>query len=414
MAEIDATPEASGVKGRAVPIVAVVLLVAGGLGFWMWQAAGRESTDDAQIDGRITQISARVGGSIEAIHVTDNQHVEAGTVLLQIDPVVYEVALERATAELAAAEATARAARVGLPIASQTVASGELTAQSRVRQADSGVRVVERELEAALARQQLTEILAQDSAAEAEQAQRDLARMQGLIERDEISQQQYDHAVRAAERAQSGHTAAMATVAESRASVTATDSRLMQARSLAEQTESELQVAETGPEQVEVARAEASAADARVLQAKAAIRQAEIDLANTRVRAPTAGVVSRKSVQVGQLVARGQPLLALVSLDDLWVVANFKETQLEHVRAGQPVVIHVDGLGDRAFSGRVDSIAAATGSKFSLLPAGNATGNYVKVVQRIPVKLVFDDGQDPEHQLKPGMSVVPTIEVDAP
>jgi len=266
---------------------------------------------------------------------------------------------------------------------------------------------------AAQARQRVAAARERDSRAEADQAQRDLDRLAGLIERDEISQREYDRAVRLAEGAAASQEAAAAAVAESLASVVAAESRLMQARSLLEQAEAELQVARTGPDQMEITQAEASAAAARVLEAQARLRQAEIDLDDTSVRAPTAGVVSRKSVEPGQLVARGQPLLALVSLDDVWAIANFKETQLEHVRPGQPALIRVDGLGNREFRGRVDSIAAATGAKFSLFPAENATGNYVKVVQRIPVKLVFEEGQDPEHRLKPGMSVVATIDTRA-
>jgi membrane fusion protein, multidrug efflux system len=413
MAENDIPPDLRNSRRRALPIVAGLLLVVGGVGYWMWQASGRESTDDAQIDGRITQIAAEVTGPIEAIHVVDNQHVDAGTLLLELERPSFEIAVERARAELAAAEATAKAAQAGLPVASQTVESGAQTARARVQLAQSGITVSERELEAVQARVRVAEARQRDSQAESEQVRRDLERLKELIERDEISQQRFDRAVRSAESADASLEAAVATVAENRADVTAAESRLMQARSLTEQAESDLEVAGTGPEQVEVTRAQASAADARVLQAKATLRQAEINLANTSIRAPTSGVVSRKSVQVGQLVARGQPLLALVSLDDLWVVANFKETQLEHVEPGQPAVIEVDGLGGRAFRGRVESIAAATSAKFSLLPAGNATGNYVKVVQRIPVKLVFDAGQDPQHQLKPGMSVVPTIEIVA-
>lgn len=411
MAKNDTPPGTTDWRRRALPIVGVLLLIAAGIGYWMWQASGRESTDDAQIDGRITQIAAEVTGAIAAIHVVDNQHVDAGALLLELERPSFEIAVERARAELAAAEATARAAQLGLPVASQTVASGTQAARARVQQAQSGITVAERELEAAQARVRLAEARKRDSQAESEQVRRDLERLEELIERDEISQQQFDRAVRSAESADASLEAAVATVAETQAAVTAAESRLMQARSLTEQAESDLQVAETGPEQVEVTRAQASAAEARVLQATASLRQAEINLANTSVRAPTSGVVSRKSMQVGQLVALGQPLLALVSLDDLWVVANFKETQLEHVGPGQPAVITVDSLGGRAFSGRVESIAAATSAKFSLLPAGNATGNFVKVVQRIPVKLVFDPGQDPEHQLKPGMSVVPTIEI---
>lgn len=412
----DQTPSSPAVgmwKRRGQSLVAGAAILAGALGLWIWQTSGRESTDDAQIRAHITQIGARVGGAIESIRVVDNQYVAKDTVLLEIDRLTYEVALERAKAELADAEAAAQAARLGLPVASQTTASDQLTAEADVERASSGVTVADKELEAAGARQRLAEARERDTEAEAERAVRDLERLEALIARDEISQQQYDLAVRSAEGARASIAAAAAAVAESEASVAAAASRLTQARSVAEQAKAVLLVAKTGPEQMEVTRAKANVTDAKVRQAKAALRQAEINLDHTTVRAPTDGVVSRKSVEIGQLVAVGQPLMALVSLDDVWVIANFKETQLERMTPGQASTIRVDGLGDRVLHGEVESIAAATSAMFSLFPAENASGNYVKVVQRVPVKIIIDEGQDPDQQLRPGMSVVPTVDVRA-
>ncbi|HEX2458133.1 MAG TPA: HlyD family secretion protein, partial [Vicinamibacterales bacterium] len=192
-------------------------------------------------------------------------------------------------------------------------------------------------------------------------------------------------------------------------SIAAAQARAAQARATVTRAQAGVQAAKTAPEQVQVTKSRADAADARVKQAQAALAQAQLNLERTVVKAPSTGVVSRKSVEPGQVVQPGQPLLALVTLGDVWVVANFKETQLKNMRVGQRATVDVDALGGREFSGHVDSIAAATGAKFSLLPPENATGNYVKVVQRVPVKIVFDAGQDPEHLLRPGMSVAPTV-----
>jgi membrane fusion protein (multidrug efflux system) len=191
--------------------------------------------------------------------------------------------------------------------------------------------------------------------------------------------------------------------------VTVAQQRVVQAKATAEQARASLATAKTAPQQLQVTQARAAAADARAEQAQAALAQAQLNLEYTTVKAPTAGVVSRKSVEVGQVVQPGQPLLALVNLADTWITANFKETQLKNMRPGQSAEVSVDALGGRTFRGHIDSIAAATGAKFSLLPPENATGNYVKVVQRIPVKILIEHGEDPEHLLRPGMSVTPTV-----
>jgi membrane fusion protein (multidrug efflux system) len=232
--------------------------------------------------------------------------------------------------------------------------------------------------------------------------------MKQLVAKDEISQQQYDAAVASADAARATVESAQASVNEATQAVSVAESRRAQSLNALTQSQAELRTANTGPEQVTVIKARAESAAARVLQAKAVLDQATLNLAYTTVTAPTAGRVSKKSVEPGQVIQPGQPLLAIVPVEDIWITANFKETQLKNMRPGQPATVSVDAYG-RTYQGHVDSIAAATGARFSLLPPENATGNYVKVVQRIPVKIVLDKGQDPEHLLRPGMSVVPTV-----
>jgi membrane fusion protein, multidrug efflux system len=224
-----------------------------------------------------------------------------------------------------------------------------------------------------------------------------------------VSQQQFDAAQAAADSARAATDSARSQVREAELGIGVAESRLAQAQAGEQQAHAELSTAQTAPEQVAATRARASAAEARVLQARAALKQAELNREYATVRAPAAGVVSRKTVEVGQVVQTGQPLMALISLDRPWITANFKETQLADMRPGQPATIEVDAYGGREFKGHVESVAAATGARFSLLPPDNATGNYVKVVQRVPVKIAIDEGQDPEHLLRPGMSVVPTV-----
>ena len=340
----------------------------------------RESTDDAQIDGYIYPVSARVSGTAIKVNFDDNTYVEKGTVLAELDPTDYQVALQRAQADLADAEATATAARTNVPI-THTGTSSQLS------MAQAAVATAQKEELSARAR-------VADVEARYKKAASDLRRMQQLIGKDEVSQQQYDAAV-AAEQA------AKATVDAERANVAAAQSRVVQA-------EASARSAQTGPQQVAVMRSRAGAAEAAVQHAQAAVAQAQLNLQYTTIRAPVSGVVSQRNAEVGQTVQAGQPLFGIVDLDNLWVTADFKETQLKNMRPGQPARVQVDAYG-HTYSGHVDSLGGATGARFSLLPPENATGNYVKVVQRIPVKIVFDKGQDPQHQLRPGMSVVPTV-----
>jgi membrane fusion protein, multidrug efflux system len=368
--------------------LAVVIVLA-----WLF-VRGRVSTDDAQIDAHILPVSARVAGTVLAVEVEENRPVEAGAVLVRLDPTDFEVGLRRAEADQAAAEAALAAARSGVPITSASSGGRLDAAAAEVRRAEAATAVADAQLMAARAR-------AREAEANAERANRDRQRLEQLVAKDEVSRQQADAAVAAA-------VAADATVEAVEAAVRQAEQAQRQAHDRVIQTEADLRAAQTAPQQVEVTKAQVTLAEARCKQAAAAVEQARLALEYTVVKAAATGVVSKRSVEPGQVVQPGQPLFALVDLEDVWVTANFKETQLADVEPGQPVRIKVDAYGG-TFRGHVDSIGAATGARFSLLPPENASGNYVKVVQRVPVKIVFEPGQDPEHKLRPGMSVVPTV-----
>jgi len=395
-----------GGRGRWIALAAVVVVL--GVLIYLWRTAGRVSTDDAQVDGHITQVAARVGGTVVKVNVKENQYVEAGTVLVELDPRDYQVAVERARAELADAQANAAGALSGIPLTEVSTETGVRTATGGVEEAQAGVGIADRQVEAARAQLVAAQARQREKEATAVKAARDVERFKGLVAKDEIAQQQYDAAVSTAESARASADAARSDVHAADAAIAVAEQRALQARGAAAQAHAALQAARTGPEQLRVTKARADVANARVKQFTAALAQAELNLERTSIKAPSAGVISRKSVEVGQVVQPGQPFFALVSQDDVWVTANFKETQLRRMQPGQPVTISVDGL-DRQFRGHVESIAAATGAKFSLLPPENASGNYVKVVQRVPVKIVLEPGQDPDRRLRPGMSVVPTV-----
>ena len=404
-------PSSLATSGRARALVAVVVVLIVAAGVVWWTTRGRETTDDAQLDGHVTPMAARIGGTVLRVPVTDNQLVDAGAVLVELDPRDYQLALDRARADLADAEAGAVAAQSGVPIAATTTDSGERAAQGGVEQARRAVEVASREAEAARARLTAVQARLREADANATRSRRDVERLKGLLAKDEIAQQQFDAAVAAADAQTAAADAVRAQVTEAEAAIRAADSRQAQAAALETQARAALRSAQTGPEQVTATRARATSAQARVAQARAAVALAELTLEHTVVKAPARGIVSRKGVLPGQVIQPGQALLALVGVDDLWVTANFKETQLSAMRPGQTVSVTVDALGGRALTGTVDSIAGATGARFSLMPPENATGNFVKVVQRVPVKIALDAGQDPDHRLRPGLSVTPTVSV---
>ena len=383
----------------------VALLAVGGVVLWFWLTAGRESTDDAQIDAHMTQVAARVGGTITKVAIDDNQIVDAGAVLVELDTRDYQVAVDKMRAELADAEASALAAQSTVPITSAAANSNVTTARGGVTQAQSGVAAAEKEIEAARARLVTAQARLREAEANATKAGRDVERLRGLLAKDEVSQQQFDATSAAADAQRAAADSTRSQIAEAEAGIRVAESKLAQSRAGEQQAHAELQSAQTAPSQIAATRARASSAEAHVLTARANLAQAELNLQYAVVKAPARGVVSKRNLAVGQVVQAGQPLLAIVQLDDVWVTANYKETQLKSMRAGQRAKVDVDALGGRDFTGKVDSIAGATGARFSLLPPENATGNFVKVVQRVPVKIVLDPGQDPEHLLRPGMSV---------
>jgi membrane fusion protein, multidrug efflux system len=376
----------------ALIIAAVVLIVAGFLVYRY--ISSYESTDDAQVDGHINSISARVSGHVIKLNIRDNQYVQAGTVLVEIDPSDYQVAYERAKADFESAQAAAAAAGVTIPITDVSTTTTVSSTEADVNNARAGV---------ATAKQQFAAAKAQVAQAEANnvKAQSDLERYKQLVVKHEISEQQYDDAVAAAK-------ANAATVQAARASADAAQAQVTSAQARLAQAEANYRNAQTAPKQMQVIRSRAQQAEAAALQKKADLDQAALNLQYTKVIAPVTGEVSNRTVEVGQNVSPGQELMKVIPLNDLWVTANFKETQLQSMKPGQPVTIDVDANG-RSYKGKVDSIAGATGALFSLLPPENATGNYVKVVQRVPVKIVLDPGENKDLWLRPGMSVEPKV-----
>lgn len=391
-------------------ILSGALIVAAAAVYFVWNYySGRESTDDAQINGHIIPISARVGGFVEKVFVEQNQEVKAGTVLFQIDPADYRIAVEHAEADLADAEAGARGAHTTVPITSTTTGSQLATAQAAADVAHAGIVTAQRQVDAARAQARSRQAQLQQAQADYENAAQDLKRYQFLVGKDEISRQRYDAAKTKTTAAKDAVNAAQAVVAAAGQAVGVAESNLNQAKARAAESEAEVRAARTAPQRVAVTEATATSAGAKVLLKKATLDQAKLNLEYTTVRAPVDGVVGERQVEVGMNVQPGQALLSLVPLNDIWVTANFKENQLRRMHPGQKAVISVDAYGGRKYNGYVEGIAPATGEKFSLLPPENATGNYVKVVQRIPTRLRFDQGQDPRHLLRPGMSVTATV-----
>jgi membrane fusion protein (multidrug efflux system) len=388
--------------------VLIGLIVLAGAGGVASLYSGREATDDAQVDGHVVPAAARVAGTVTAVHVQDNQEVKAGDVLVELDPRDFEIALARVEAELADARAAAQEATSAVPVASATATGNLAGARAGVQQAQALIDVAQAAQKAATARRTAAEARVTVALTAERKATADLKRLESLVAKEEISRAQYDAAVAAAETAQASVASARAALAEAENDVVRAESEVTRARAGLGGAQASARAASTAPSQMQVTRAHASAAEARVMRAQAAVDQARLNLDYTKITANRAGLVSRKSVELGQIVQPGQPLLVLVPLDDVWVTANFKETQLESMRPGQPVHIKVDAY-DTPLDGVVDSIAAATGARFSLLPPENASGNFVKVVQRVPVKIAFKPGQNAERRLRPGMSVHVTV-----
>jgi len=373
---------------RWIIAAAVVVVLVAGIFLWHY-FSGFESTDDAQVDVHFYPVSARISGYVQAVHVEDNQYVQEGATLVEIDPKDYQVAQAKAQANLETAEDAARALNIDVPISSVDTASQLKFTSSDIENAKAAIAASEKQVAAAQAR-----IL--EAEAENVKAQDDVQRYHLLLVRDEVPKQTYDHAVAAAQTDTAAVTAAKADEAAAEQNVAEARSRLIEAIARDES-------AQAGPQRVASTRAHALSAVADVRQKRAELDQADLNLGYTKIFAPVTGEVTKKVV-VGLNVDPGEQLLTVVPLDQVWITANFKETQLKHMRVGQKAEIHLDSNG-RTYHGHVDSIAGATGPLFSLLPPENATGNYVKIVQRVPVKIVLEPGENRDHQLRPGMNV---------
>ena len=378
-------------KGLIIIVVLILILAAGG---FYWHSTYSEDTDDAQISGHLIQISTRINGTVVKINVDENQYIPKGTVIAELDPSDYQVAVENAEAAVASAKAAADAAKVNVPITSVNTSSNLHSAGADVSGAHASVVQAERQVEAAQAK-------VAEAQANNVKANQDLERYKPLVAKDVISKQQFDAAVANAD-------ATKASLNDALAGVQAAQEGVKVARERETQTQSAYKYAETGPQQVAAQNARARQAEAQVESAQAQLDQAKLNLSYTKIVAPANGIVTRKSLELNHNVSVGQNLLTLVSLDDLWVTANFKETQLKHISAGQAVEVDVDSTG-RTYHGKVTQIGGATGSVLSLFPPENATGNYVKVVQRVPVRIDFTDlaNEDKNHLLRPGLSVEP-------
>jgi membrane fusion protein (multidrug efflux system) len=395
-------------KVRRLLIAGGALVLAGVIALLLYYH-NRESTDDAQVDGHITPLASKVYGRVAQVLVDDNQAVKAGQVLVKIDPRDYQAALDQAKASLALAESEARSAGVDVPRTRENVASGNSSADAGLQGAVADLARAQATYEQA---QTADLAWAQDniekSRANAELAKADLARYKPLMEKGEISKQQYDAAQANADATASALKADQEKLEQARRNVEVSKAQRDSAKAKVEQAQAGVASAQADIKQVSMKTADAQAKVAKVEQARAALDAAQLNLSYTEIVAPVDGVATHKQVETGQIVQAGQGLLVVVPLQDVWVTANFKETQLKKMRPGQKAEVKVDTYG-KTFSGHVDSIAGATGSVLSLLPPENATGNFVKVVQRIPVKIVLDPISSDKAVLRPGMNVDATV-----
>jgi membrane fusion protein (multidrug efflux system) len=380
--------------GKILAGLAVLAIALAVGGKFLVSAYQHESTDDAQIDGHIMPLSSRINGQVLDVRVQQGQFVHAGDILAVIDPADYNIAVAQAQARLADAEANAASSHFNVPIAFATAGGNLDSARVGVINADAGIKAAERNLESAQA-------ALEEAEANAAKSDADLVRYKALVAKEDISRQQYDQAVAAAK-------ANRAVVASAKAAALAAEQNVRQAQGKQLQAQADLRSAKTAPEQVSTTHARADSADAQVREHAAELDQAQLNLSYTVVRSPVTGIVGKKSVESQQNVSVGQELFSVIPLDDIWVTANFKETQLAHMRAGQEVEIKVDAYG-HTWKGHLSNLGGGTGSVFSLLPPENATGNFVKVVQRVPVRIDFSRDQkgnfNADGLLRPGMSV---------
>ncbi len=375
-------------------LVVGAVIVIGAIAFWIYSST-YESTDDAQVDGHLNGVTARIDGQVIAIHAEENQSVKAGDLLVELDPRDYQVALEQAQAQLLKAQAEVRAAGSNLPIAKSTSQTSLSTSQSEISDTEAGVAAAERDQAAATSR--LQEVQANNA-----KAQADVARYKSLVDKDEVSHSQYDQVVATAK-------ALAAAVDSARSSAESAQKIVEQRRAQLDQARSQLSLANvSAPNQIAISQANLQSGQANVKAMQAAVDRATLDLSYCKIVSPVTGVVSKRTAEVGEHVSKGQRILTVADLSDLWVTANFKESQLREMHPGQSVTVSVDAFG-QDFDGTVEAMPGATGSISSLLPPENATGNYVKVVQRLPVRIRLKPGQQGLDRLRPGMSVVPKV-----
>jgi membrane fusion protein, multidrug efflux system len=409
MAEpVKLTPRKGRRFGRLIVIIAVLALVVVA-GVYLWRYFNTyESTDDAQIDGHINAVSARVTGNVIAITAEDEQLVNAGDVLVKLDPRDYEVAVARAEADLADAEAALEGSRTDIPITSTNTSSQLKSAHASRGDAGASLLSAQRQLSAAQARLDSSQAQVREGEANLQRAKDDVARYKLLVDKVEIPRQTYDIAVQTEAADQATVDARRASVREAEENIAVAQSAIVQANERIAQAEATVESALTAPQQVAVSRARAKSATALLAQRKALLDQAKLNLHYCTIVAPVTGIVGKKTVEIGENVSPGEQMMAVVPLDDIWVTANFKETQLSRMRPGQKVRFTVDAY-DRTYNGHVVAVGGASGSRFSVIPPENATGNYVKVVQRLPVRINLDAGQNADRLLRPGMSVDPKV-----
>ncbi len=383
---------------RGIGAIILTSAAVAGTMFWL-DSQHFESTDDAQVDGHFAALSTRIEGTVVWVNPNaENDHsVKAGDLLLQLDPRDFEVALERAKANLKVRQSQARGARLEVPITDAAAFSQLHSAEAARQEALEAVETAEADLAGARHR------LERDQAV-AGRAERDRVRYQALVEKREISRSAYD-------ARETESVAAAQTVETDLSTIAADERKVAQSRSIVEQREAQVVSARTAPQQLQNARENSATAEGAIEQALAEVHTAELNLSYTKIYAPVGGVVGHKTVEPGHRVQPGQSLLTVVPVDDIWVTANFKETQLRHMLPGQPVTLHADSF-DHDYRGIVEDMAGASGPLFSLFPPENATGNYVKIIQRFPVRVHIEKGEDPGHDLRPGMSVEARVRVN--
>lgn len=408
-------PKAAPAKKRKLSPLAIliIVIVIGALavgGFFLWgYLSSYESTDDAQVDGHIDSVSSRINGTVTVVHVDDNVSVQAGQLLVELDPRDYQVALEQAQADLRSAEAQLSAQNPNVPLTSTSNQTNVATtgldvsaAQASLAAAEATVASAEQEYQSALANVRLAQANHNNDVAE-------VARYKALVDKDEVSREQYEAKVTQAKASEATVQANQAVADSKRQQIDQTRAQVASSRAQVNSAKArEEQARQNAPRQIAIQQASVANRQAEILSKRADVDQAILNLQYTKIFSPATGVVGKKKVEVGTRVTPGQELLAVIPLDDIWITANFKETQLKKMHPGQRVTLKVDAFG-REYEGKVESIAAASGARYSLLPPENATGNYVKVVQRIPVRLRLNPGQNDDHRLRPGMSVEPKV-----